>query len=107
EDSAGRGSTIRYCFHAILLKVDAAFVIARRIAVEACRDKLIGCRVRQEISGDLLDHELVEWHVEVQCIDYPVAIFPDRARGVDAIAVRIGIARQIEPVPAPTLPVVG
>ena len=44
-------------FHAILLEIDAAFVIAGRVAMESGGDQLIDRRIRQQIAGHLLDHE--------------------------------------------------
>ena len=42
----------------------------------------------------------------VEGVDDPVAVLPDGARGVDAVAVGVGVAGQVEPVPAPALAVV-
>ena len=63
--------------------------------------------VRAEVAGELVDGELVERHVAVQGVDDPVAVLPDRARGVDAVAVRVGVAGQVEPGPRPALAVMG
>ena len=60
----------------------------------------------QQVAGQLLDRELVERQVAVEGVDDPVAVLPDRARGVDAVAVGVGVAGQVEPVPAPALAVV-
>ena len=91
----------RHRLYAILLEVDAAFVVAGRVAMEAGGDQLIDSGIRQQVAGDLLDHELIERHVVVDRVDHPVAILPDIARRVDGVAVRVGIARQVEPVAAP------
>ena len=45
--------------------------------------------------------ELVERHVGIEGGDDPVAILPDRARGVDVVAVGIGVAGLVEPGPGP------
>ena len=102
---AGGGHAVHDRLHAVLLEIDAAFIVARRIAMEAGGDQLIHGRVRQHVARDLFDRELVERHVVIQRIDDPVAIFPDLARGVDGVAVGIGVARHIEPMPAPSLAV--
>ena len=60
----------------------------------------------QQVAGDLLDDELVEGLVAVERLHDPVAIFPDGARLIEGVAVGIGVARQVEPVPAPALAVV-
>ena len=57
--------------------------------------------------ANLLDGELVERHVGVQGADDPIAIGPDRARPVLFIAVRVGVAGQVEPAPRPALAVMG
>ncbi len=60
----------------------------------------------QQVAGELLDREPVERQVAVEGVDDPVAVLPDRARGVDAVAVGVGVAGQVEPVPRPALAVV-
>ena len=60
---------------------------------------------RQEIAGDLFEHEAVERHVRVHGVDDPVAVTPRFAEEeVFVQAVGIGVARQIEPMPAPAFP---
>ncbi len=103
---AGRGHPIYNRLHAILLEIDTAFIVAGRIAMKAGGDELIDGWIRQHVTGDLLDHELVERHIAVQSVDHPVAVLPHLAWCVDGITVGIGIARHIEPVTAPSLAVV-
>ena len=91
---------------AVLLEIDSALLIDHRVAMEAGRDQLVVGRVRQEVAGDLLDHEAIERHVVVQGIDHPVAVAPDRAIPVDGVAVRVGVAGDVKPMPAPALAVV-
>ena len=45
---------------------------------------------RTKVAGELVDRKLVERHVGVECGDDPVAVLPDRTRGVDAVAVGVG-----------------
>ena len=59
----------------------------------------------QEVTRELLDAELVIRHVRIQRLHHPVAIRPDAARRVDAVAVAVRIARLIQPPAAPALAV--
>src|SRR5208337_5498235 len=43
-------------------------------AIEAGRDQLLGRRVRQQVSGELLDGELVERLVAVERVDDVIAV---------------------------------
>ena len=63
---------------------------------------------RQQVAGNLLLHEPVVGHVGVERLDDPVAI-AERVRVRDVLVepVRVGIAGDVEPVPAPTLAVAG
>ena len=60
----------------------------------------------QQVTGDLLSDELVIGHVVVERVDDVVAVFP--RIGVPVILVvagRVGVARDIQPVPTPALTV--
>ena len=57
----------------------------------------------QQVAGDLLDGELVVGKVAVQGVDDPVAIPPDGAERIGAVAGRIGVACQVQPHPRPAL----
>ena len=107
QDRAGRIHAIDDRFDAKLLRVGAAFFVDERVAMKAGRDDLVKPRVREHVTGELLDDELIERQVAVEGIDDPIAILPDRARLVAGVAVRVGIARGIEPVAAPTLSKMG
>ena len=59
-------------------------------------------RARQQITGNLLPDELVVRQVEVERADDPVAVTPRVVPGhVAGLAVGLGVARQVQPVPAP------
>jgi hypothetical protein len=67
-------------------------------------EDLLGVGVGQQVAGELLDREAVERQVGVERVDHPVAVAP----GVGAVvvlfvAVRVGVARLVEPVAAPAL----
>jgi hypothetical protein len=69
--------------------------------MEAAGDQLIDGRIRQHVARDLFDREAVERHVLIQRVDDPVAILPHHPREILFEALRVGIARQIEPRPRP------
>ena len=56
--------------------------------------------------ANLLDDELVVGQVAVERVDDPVAVEPDLARLVLLVAVAVGVAGRVEPVPRPALAVV-
>jgi NADH:ubiquinone oxidoreductase subunit E len=87
------------------LLLDAAFLVQHGIAQETRRDPLVHRRLRQQIAGELFDRKCVERHVRIKGVNYPIAIRPDRARFVLLIAVGVGVASRIQPVPAPALTV--
>ena len=63
---------------------------------------LIERLVRQKIASELFDRKLIERHVAIEGVDDPVAISPNLAIVVEVNAVRIRIARGIEPI-SPTV----
>ena len=64
----------------IFLGNDAAFVGGHHVAHEAAGDLVVDRRVGQQIAGNLLDGELIEWLIVVERIHDPVAPHPGRAR---------------------------
>ena len=83
--------------------VDAPFLVDHGVAVEAGGDDVVGHSVGQEITGDLPDRECVERHVVVERLNHPVAIRPDRPLAILLVAVRVGVAGEIEPAAGPPL----
>ena len=102
---ARRRDAVRHRVEAELVRIDAALLVEHRVAVEAGRDFLIERRAREHVSRDLLDRELIERLVGVQRIDDPVAIRPDRPRAIFLVAVRVRIAREVEPLARPAFAV--
>ena len=84
---------------AILLGNAAALAVNHVIAVEAGSQDLIVRRIRQKITGQLLDGELIERHVVVERTNHPVAPGPHRTLAVTLIAVGVGVASRLQPVP--------
>ena len=75
--------------------------------MEGGGDDLVLGRVRQQVSGQLLDRELVEGLVLVEGLDHPVAISPDDASRVARVAGAVGIAGEIEPLAGPVFAIGG
>src|ERR1041384_5543496 len=73
--------------------------------MESGGDELVCSRIGNQIAGDLVDDELGERHIAIDRVDHPVAIFPDGPGRVDAIAIRIGIPRRVQPMTTPTFAV--
>ena len=76
----------------------SAFVRRGVAAVEAGGDLLFHRGIRKQIPGELLDGETVEGEIAVESLDHPVAVGPHLAVVVDVNAVRVGVARCVEPV---------
>jgi hypothetical protein len=74
--------------------------------VKAGGDLLIEPCPGKHVAGQLLDCELVERQIEIERLDDPVAIFPDRPAAVDRVAVGVRVSGHVEPVPSPALAVV-
>ena len=99
---AHRLHAVRRHVHQVLLVDGAAFVCGDVATLEAGGDELRFGWVRQEITGDLFNGELVEGLVVVERTDDPVAIRPHLAVVVEVEAVGVAVAGGIEPV-APTM----
>src|SRR5439155_15878451 len=102
----GRVDAIHDTLDTELLGIDAAFLVDLRIAMETTGDLLLEGRIWQQVAGQLFDGELIEGQVSIQRVQHPVPVFPDLARGIDAVAIGIGVTRGVEPPAAPTLAVV-
>ena len=81
----------------VFLGITAAFVVDLGVAVEPGGDALGEGRSRQQIARQLVDGELVEGLIAVEGLDHPLAIGPDGPGQIHLIAIRIGIAGQVEP----------
>ena len=94
---------VEHLDHPEFLRDDRSFLVDRAIAQEARGDDLLLRCIRQKITGDLLHDELVVGHVAVERSDHPVAPDPHLATMIFFVAVGIGIAGEVEPVPCPLL----
>ena len=104
DRSRGIGAILGVDFRVFVLD-DAGFVGGDIAAVKAGGDELVERGVGQQVSGQLLDAELVEADVAVECLNHPVAIRPDFAVVVDMDAVGVGVARRIQPITGAVLAV--
>ena len=81
----------------VLLGLGAPFASHHIQAVESGGHELLGCRVGQEIAGELFDREPVEGHVAVKGVDHVIAIGEAVLILVAVIAHRVGEPDQVEP----------
>ena len=89
--------------HAKLLVIRAALGVDLGVAMKCRRDLIRQRGVRQQISGELADGELIERQILIQGADDPITIRPDGAQRVFLITHRISIARRVQPRCRPTL----
>ena len=99
---AGGLCAIEAGFHTKLFLIRAAFRIGQRLPVKGSGQPLHGSRIGQQVPCDLLNRELVEWHVAIDGVDDPVAPPPGVwSRPIFLVAIRVGIPGQVEPVSTP------
>ncbi len=115
---AGRGEPHEPARNDVDAVIDDVLLVVEKTAADGQKThggqrRRIGLRLAQHelIGGELLDDELVVRQVGVQRLDDPIAIGV-RVRELallagDEIAARVGVARDIEPMPAPALAVAG
>ena len=80
-----------------LFRNDAAFRIASMIAVDPGGNPLVKRCVWQQVTGKLLDRELIERHVLVKRFEHPVPPPPHISRPVRLIAIRVCVPGCVEP----------
>ena len=105
EDRARGVGAVLGVDHLVLFRDHAALVRGCVAAMESGSDQLVHRRVGQQVAGDLLHGEAVERQVAIEGVDDPVAIGPHLAVVVDVDAVRVGVARRVQPVARAVLPV--
>ena len=96
---------VEHLDHPELLRDDRPFLVEHAVAKESGGHDLILRGIRQEIPGDLLDHEAVVGEIAVEGPDHPVAPRPLLARRILLVAVGVGVAGEIEPGAGPLLAV--
>ena len=87
------------------LVVGAALGVRLGIAMKRRCEQLVTCRLRQQVTGQLLDGELVVRHVLIERLYHPVAIFPDHSQRIRAVAGRVRVTGEIKPDPRPAFAV--
>src|SRR5262249_3401655 len=105
EDGAVGIDLIDYVADIDLLVDRAALAGGDVAAVVAGGDKLIGGRIRKQITSQLLDDEAVERHVGIEGPNDPVAVWPVFAVVVKVQPVRAAVAGGVEPVASHVLAV--
>ena len=95
----GRVDPVDSVFQEELLQNQTSLGVVAIVPVETRRNDLIHGRVRQQVTGQLLDRKLIERHVGLVSFNDPVAPAPHCARSVVLIAIRIGIAGRFHPLP--------
>ena len=107
-DRSRRVGSIDELLVAVLLFVGSPLFVRQRIAMKTGRDPLVERRVGQQVSRQLLDRELIEWQIAIERIDHPIPPTPRvGTRQVFLIAIAVGIACEIEPMPSPPLAKMG
>ena len=79
------------------LRLGTRFDVGGRAAMKASGNDLLRRGIGQQISGDLLQRELIERHVGIERVHHPVAPGPDFAQIIALEAMRVRIAGEIEP----------
>ena len=105
QGRTGGGDSVEDRFDAELFRIDTAFLVDLGVAVEAGGCALSHGGLGQEVSGELLDEELIEGLIGVESSDDAIAVGPDGSRGIDAVSVRVGISGDVEPPAAPAFSV--
>lgn len=92
-DQTGGIEAIFDLFVAKLIRLDAAFRIDQRIAMESGGDTLSLnlSRILEQIAGELFDRKLIKRQIAVERLNHPVPIRPDGSFIV-VLSVAIGIA---------------
>jgi hypothetical protein len=106
EGGAERVDAVDDALDAELLGVDATLLVDLGVAVEAGGYLLFDGGVGQEVAGELFDDELIVGQIAIEGVDDPVAVLPDLARGIDRVAVGVGVAGEVEPRSRPAFAVV-
>ncbi len=92
---AGSVDAIDHRIVPVLERIDAAFLIDHRVAMKTGRDQIGLSRSGKQVTGQLLDSELVERHIVVDGSQYPIAVRPNRTWAILFIAIGIGITGQV------------
>ena len=98
ENRRGRLHAVHHRLDPVLLIDHTALALDGVIAVESGGHFLRERRAGQKIPGQLLSGKLIERYIVVECSDHPVAPRPHHATAIEAVPVRIGIARGVEPI---------
>ena len=94
-------------FESSLFTLHAGFPVFQPVAMKASGCLLVERGAGQQVASHLLQSELVERHVGVQCFDHPLAPAPSVAASkILLIAVAVCITRQVQPLSGPLFAIV-
>ena len=88
---------VHHVLRVVLGRDRSALMVNHVVAVESGSDPLVRVAVWQEVARQLLNGELVEGLVVVECPNHPVSPVPHVTSAVDVKPVRVCVARQVEP----------
>src|SRR5690606_7644435 len=91
----GSSYPLQYRGHPEFLVVGTSFIVGHAVAVERGGDQLGFGGLRQQVSGQLGNGKLIEGHVGVESVDYPVAVFPDIPVKIFLIPLGVGVASKV------------
>ena len=100
-----RFGSIHRISHADLVVDRTTFAGRDVAAIETRCDPLFHRRVRQQVTGELLDRELIEGDVPIERSDDPITIRPERSFVIEMQPVRVAISCRVQPVPREMLAV--
>jgi hypothetical protein len=92
-----RVDAIHDVLSAVLLRNHTALLRLHVVPVESRREPLLLGRVRQQVARELPGDEAIERQIAVERGNHPVAPRPHLAHPVVLVAVRVGVACDVEP----------
>ena len=107
-DAAGGVQSIDNGLDPKLLLVRPALGTRQGVAMKTCRDLLLDAGILQQITRQLFTGKPIKRKVTIEGIDHPVTISPGkRTNPIFLVAIAVGVARQVQPVPPPALAEMG
>ena len=101
-DGRNRFYSITRVENRVFLVDDSAFVGRHVAAIETGRDFLIERGIGKKIARQIFNRELIIRHVLAEGLDDPVTVSPHLTIVIEVNAVRVGVARIVQPI-TPTM----
>ena len=86
-DGTGGVDAVDDLIDAAFLRLGPRFDVGGGATMKAGGDDLLGCGIGQQVTGDLLERELIEGHVGIERVHHPIAPGPDFAEVIALEAV--------------------